>query len=314
MGYLKVIEGNTTWVCPKTATYKIICVASGAPDDDLVGNPTSFGEYCTAYGVWPNSKNYNGYTFKSYGEVYNTAGANTDPRTIGYGAGGYCVNCDALLGKLKVSINDIKKDTSVICTVGDSVIKGKYTSNPGVIVVQEIGEISENNMTESDNEKREFTINLYRYNELYQVLKVKEGSLLVLPTLPIYDNDKYTGDKEHKGYALTLGGDKVYNINQAIYPVADMDLYAGYSYKYKGRTTGTGVVGYYGTCSLSVIGGSSQPSDDATVTFTINGVQKASGTYTVNEGDIIDCTVTGSGLSAEITRPAILTNPWRSEL
>lgn len=309
MGYLKTIENNTTWKCPKTATYEIICVASGTPDDEIANNPTSFGEYCTAYGTWPGSSNsYNGYTFNSYGDIFSGA-AGTNHKTIGYGAG--VVN-GSLLGKLNIAISDIKKDTEVICTVGASVISANQSSNPGVIVIKEIGEVSESNIIDNPTEKKEFTINLYRYDELYQSLKIKEGIPLVLPVLPIYKDDEYTGDAQNVGYTLSLGAEKVYNANQVIYPMADMNLYAGYSYKFvtTDNSVGTCIATAPGMCHLNVRG---QEGSSGTVTLMVNGSARDNPCY-VNKGDTISYVINGSGLSVSVTYPVIRINSWRSKL
>lgn len=307
MGYLKVIETNTTWKCPKTATYEIICVSSGTPDSNTANNPTSFGDYCTAWGTWPNSGKFNGYTFSSYGLPVDG-----DHKTIGYGSGSVTSNNAGLLGKLNISRNDIKKDTEVICTVGNSVIVSAVASNPGVIVIKEIGEVSENNIIDDTTEKKEFTINLYRYDELYQSLKIKEGSPLVLPVLPIYKDDEYTGDAQNVGYTLSLGAEKVYNTNQVIYPMADMNLYAGYSYKYITTSSGsnTCVATAPGMCNLNVYG---HKGSSGTVTLMVNGSARDNPCY-VNKGDTIGYVINGSGLSVSFTYPVTKIQPWRSKL
>lgn len=316
MGYLKIIESNTTWVCPKTATYKIICVASGTPDKYLANNPTSFGAYCTAYGTW-NCGHRDGYTLNSYGNISSITEAYS---IIGYGSG---VVSDGLLGKLKVSINDIKKDTNVVCTIGDSVVKGNVSSYPGVIVVQEIGDILEESIIDDESKKNEFTINLYRYDELYQTIKVKEGNSIVLPVLPLYNNDEIRGDVSHSGYTLSIGADKVYNTNQSIYPISDMNLYAGYSYKYPtyksvscGNEEKEVTAEYNGSCTLYVqssTGLDHAPSGD--FSFSINGKSVTAGTYYVTKGSKIK--VVGSNsteLYGKIQYPVIEINKWRSSL
>lgn len=89
MSYLTVIENTQTWTCPKTATYKIICVAGGTGGNCLYnastpnyavglgGTPTSFGSLLTASGVGGSGGNNNsgtssaggggGYNFIDYG-------------------------------------------------------------------------------------------------------------------------------------------------------------------------------------------------------------------------------------------------------
>lgn len=306
MGYLKVIESNTTWKCPKTATYEIICVSSGTPDSNTVNNPTSFGNYCTAWGTWPNSSKFNGYTFSSYGLF-----ANNDYKTIGYGSG---FN-SGLLGKLNISRDIIKKDTEVICTVGKPIAIGASQSNPGVIVIKEIQEESENDAPDAP-EAREFSINLYRYEELYKTIKVKEGSSLILPSLPIYCNTAYNSDIKHVGYSTSLGGSKQYNVDQVIYPVFDMDLYAGYTYNYIGD--------YYTVFNVDVT-----LEVPGTVSFgtnflredqcycSINGRKVSLGTYQCNVGDVIHTNTINNEEGSHYlstTYPFPRVGNWRSKL
>lgn len=315
MGYLKVIQSNTTWVCPKTATYKIICVASGTPNAiSMVNNPTSFGTYCTAYGFW-NSSHSSGYSLQSYAEFTNTNYSSG----IGYGAAGESLNLGGV-GRLNVSIADIKKDTSVACTIGEPLTSGNTSSNSGVIVVQEIGEIPEESIIDDDNNKNEFTINLYRYGDLYKAIKVKEGSSIVLPTLPLYSNDELTGDIAHVGYAITYNGGKVYNVNQSIYPLYNMDLYAGYSYKYASYYevgTSRGIVRataeYSGYCDLYVKTGVNDHAPSGNFTFSINGNTVVAGKYNVNKGDIITANAENvvGNIGAYIKYPYIASNNWR---
>lgn len=318
MGYLKVIESNTTWVCPKTATYKIICVSSGNAYS-VSGNPTSFGSYCTAFGSW--NANIAGYTFNDYGAPFtynNTAGIGQ----YGYGCGidssgnnAYSGSNNGGTGRLKVAITDIEKDTSVICTVGEAVTYSggsSRTSLPGVIVIQEIGEIS-GDISNNTEEDVEYTINLYRYTELYKTLKIKAGSPLILPSLPIYDESEYSGDVANVGFTTSLGSNKVYNINQTIFPIMDMNLYAGYSYKYIGMqsTMSSVTVNAPGTCYLNVTGGQSS---SGTVSIVKNGIEYNEGSISVQKGDTVSYVIHGSNLSVSINYPAVLTNPWRSKL
>lgn len=321
MGYLKVIESNTTWVCPKTATYKIICVASGNAGD-VPGNPTSFGSYCTAFGSW--NANICGYMFNDYGAVIGEA--KTNAGQFGYGCGitisgygAYEAGNNGGTGKLKVAISDIEKDTSVICTVGEAVshtnnYETVKTSLPGVIVIQEIGEISGDisNNTEDDVE---YTINLYRYTELYTTLKIKAGSPLILPSLPIYDESEYTGDAAHAGFTTSLGSNKVYNVNQTIFPIMDMNLYAGYSYKYIEQTVSaysSVTVNAPGTCYLEVHG---YQGSNGYVSIVHNGAELDHETsVSVQKGDTVSYIIHGSNLSVNIYYPRVVAKSWRSKL
>lgn len=50
MAYLKVIESNQTWTCPKTGLYKIICVSGGSTGKAVINLPTISDSFKSASG------------------------------------------------------------------------------------------------------------------------------------------------------------------------------------------------------------------------------------------------------------------------
>ena len=107
MSYLKVIDATQTWVCPKTADYKIICVAGGGGGNcsynaqtpeyffGIGGSPTSFGNLLTASGSGSSGGDGSGsgliapgggggYTFADYGG--NGSSSSGSPATKNGGA------------------------------------------------------------------------------------------------------------------------------------------------------------------------------------------------------------------------------------
>lgn len=331
MGYLKVIESSGYhWVCPKTATYKIICVSGGGnisnvntPTTANHGGITSFGSYCTVSGCWGDgnmsnahySGNVQGYTLMDYSKIDSVT--SDVASNIGYGAGiGGIKNGIGTLGKLKIAIADIKKDEDIVCTVGSGASASDGSkANDGVIIVQEIAEISEDDIGEQ-TPPAEFKVNFYRYDELYQTITIKENEVLTFPTVPLYNTDKYTGDVEHIGWDVGHSGNVIYKAGQNIYPSGSLNYFAVYKTKYKLAsqiTVGgpnlnifnTSVTAKYSgsiTCSCNNIKINTDQNTGQTTTendsvsecvsnmadILINGVSIGTfGTKSVNEGDII---------------------------
>lgn len=166
MAYFEIIEESTTWTCPKTADYKIICVASGANyvSSAAVNNSTSFGSYLTASGLLNNmsiNDNYiaqMGYSINNshYGEygirtkvmcttdvIYPTANM-----ISGYGHGGAAsyssTNMSYSAGKMMMKITSLTAGETVACTVGAAVAasatnyNNSLSSGAGVIIIQEV--------------------------------------------------------------------------------------------------------------------------------------------------------------------------------
>ena len=48
MGKIQYIEASQNWICPKTGSYKVICVGGGGGNG--AGSTTSFGTYLSARG------------------------------------------------------------------------------------------------------------------------------------------------------------------------------------------------------------------------------------------------------------------------
>ena len=149
MAFLKVIDTSGTFTVPKTASYKIICVAGGnggGSEGAGSGGDTSFGSYCTASGQWGGNAaqgGRNGYTLFDYG----TIGASARSQGIGYGAGGDGGNTGSnggACGKVNIAVAELTSGAAITCTIGAGGTAGTG-ANPGgaglsgVIVVQEVG-------------------------------------------------------------------------------------------------------------------------------------------------------------------------------
>lgn len=160
MAYLEVIDTSCTWICPKTASYKIICVAGGNGGGNGFGRggDTSFGSYCTANGQWGgigvaaiSAGGNGGYTFADYGGSfginYSSNGTASPSKNgsqlysngIGYGAGGYgsCEGGNGC-GKIKIAVREITAGEAVTCSIGAGGSAGTSggMGNGGCIVVQ----------------------------------------------------------------------------------------------------------------------------------------------------------------------------------
>lgn len=275
MGYMKVIESSTTWTCPKTGSYKIICVAGGEGGGDLGattgGESTSFGEYVTASGNWGgylekytvsnftgSFSGRNGYTFLEYGGINNAeiiGDSNNNSilyQSIGYGAGGggpYPGGC----GKLKIGIVTLNENDTVKCTIGAGGSGSTQSGKPGVIVIQYQGNDGWASTTTEAIKK--VTINMYAYGELVKTITVNAGDEISLTKL---DNVK-SDDVEHYGWTKTAGStSRNYSPTATVYPTTDMDLYAVFKYQVKdkpitktARDKGTVIAEYDGYITIS---------------------------------------------------------------
>ena len=251
MGYLKVIEASTTWTCPKTGSYKIICVAGGQGGTNTQGTSknggsTKFGDYLSASGQWGEaysldsqntvySGGLNGYTFLSYGEQINLK-ADYGIRvqhSIGYGGGGSGKYAGGI-GKLKTGIVNLNEGDTISCTIGaggdpesDTTCTG---GKPGVIVIQYLGD--DGWFTSGNETEQTITISLYMYGSLYKTEKISAGSTYTLPKL---DNVK-SDDVEHVGWTKTAGsGTRDYAAQGTINPISNIELHAVYKYKVKDK-------------------------------------------------------------------------------
>lgn len=247
MGYLKTILETSTWVCPMTGSYKIICVAGGAGGSKLKtpgspGGSTSFGEYVTASGTWGstiyatgNSKpGMSGYTLMNYMDIFLPYDDSTSVNNcnIGYGAGGAGLNAGGA-GRLNIGIVNLKKNDTIACIVGagglgdnNSVTNSDVTTdgNQGIIVIQYLGNDGWLDAIETDEE---YTINLYVYGELKETKTIRNGQSI---SLPLYSNVQ-PDDTVHCGWTLTEGDKKIiYKVGDSFVPMGSMDLHAVYSY------------------------------------------------------------------------------------
>ena len=200
MAYLKIIESNTEWICPKDATYKVICVAGG-PNAPISNDCVD---------VVQGSSNY---------PVMNP---------IGYGGGGIDRNNSSAgninaagPGKLNIGFFEITKGTSINCIIGQPAPKlttsnASIEGNPGVIVIQEAGPI-EGSGTSSVNLER-FTYELYNGSNKIKNGTVLSGSEITLPSLTT-SND----DQRFAGWRVNASG-TVYNTRYTV--TSDCKLYA----------------------------------------------------------------------------------------
>lgn len=158
MAYLKIIESTGSWVCPKDATYKVICVAGGCNDIGELGGCTSFGNYITAEGTIGGTTSGNGsmcgyttgYTLTDYARYCSEIRTSAP---IGYGGGGGRNNGTNVYygppGKLTVGFFEVKKGSTVNCIIGNGATPSTgngsdtFSGNPGVIVIIEVGPITE---------------------------------------------------------------------------------------------------------------------------------------------------------------------------
>lgn len=266
MGYMKVIEADTTWECPRTGSYKIICVAGGEGGANnygvkSFGGSTSFGNYLTASGCWGgmNSGIYttsyqfpgrNGYTFLNYGDYdqTNSSSVTSVVTSIGYGGGGSGPNPGGC-GKLKMSIVTLNKGDTVNCVVGEGGSGDCESGRPGVIVIQYQGD---DGWSTSDNETlKQVSINLYAYGDLVDTITVFAGEQVTLPKLENIKPD----DNGQYGWTKTPGETtRNYSPEAVIYPTSDMDLYAIFNYRVLDSVTyvsGGGTVDCAGTAYFS---------------------------------------------------------------
>lgn len=257
MGYAKLIEYDTSWICPKTGSYKIICVAGGQGGSitkgaNKNGGTTSFGNYITATGSWGESigDDYiplKGYTLLDYG-----VSASSKHSSIGYGGGGLGKYSGGI-GKLNMSIVTLNKGDTVNCSIGaggePDTDSSSQAGRQGCIFVQYLGDDGwEKSGTE---EIKTITVNLYAYGESVKTITINLGESIVLPKISNVKSD----DVEHYGWTKTAGSTaRNYATTATITPISDMDLYAVFKYQIKdvhsstrvnANTTGTTVTAEY---------------------------------------------------------------------
>lgn len=241
MAYLKIIENDTEWICPKDATYKVICVAGGpsAPVNTniltapniILGGPTLFGNLISATGSIggcsydststnsaPNSY-LTGYTLSDYSRP--VSGLTTIP--IGYGGGGIRILSSHYYfsgpGKINIGFFEIKKDASINCIIGKggSSNDGKETAgNSGVIVVQEVGPISQDSISSLSVER--YTYELYNGSNKIKFGTAISGAEIQLPSVTTIDDDQ-----KFAGWRVNAAG-TVYNTKYTV--TSDCKLYA----------------------------------------------------------------------------------------
>lgn len=241
MAYLKIIESNTEWICPKDATYKVICVAGGpnAPEgigcvevknQIKAGGPTLFGNLISATGMIGGSTRgcyISGYTISGYANVVSGGFAYPVINPIGYGGGGiaYINNSNSINaagpGKLNIGFFEITKGTSINCVIGQPAPKLSSSNvciegNPGVIVIQEAGPIEGNGTSSADLER--FTYELYNGSNKIKTGAALSGSEITLPSLTT-SND----DQRFAGWRVNASG-TVYNTKYIV--TSDCKLYA----------------------------------------------------------------------------------------
>lgn len=305
MGYMKVIESSTTWECPKTGSYKIICVAGGeggaaSQGVKAYGGSTSFGGHLTASGCWGghdtnDSTNNtiikiprNGYTFLNYGGL-DYAEPDSEAlkmyQSIGYGGGGngiYPGGC----GKLKMTIVTLNEGDTVNCTVGEGGSGDYSAGKPGVIVIQYQGD--DGWASTSIEAAKKVTINCYAYGELVNTISVNAGEEVTLAKLDKIKSD----DVEHYGWTKTAGSTtRNYSPETTIYPTSDMELYAIFKFgrqDVESYAGGSGTVGRSGSLRISGM----------KINLTFNGdtyVSSSYGGYSLRtNGDSPYVTVNGS--------------------
>lgn len=165
MAYFKIIEASTTWTCPKSGDYKVICVSAGnsasVSGSASKGGSTSFGSLLTANapeavlcGLLASEAPMDGYSINNsnYGKVSAVVETiridacieqetNTDLNRIiyrypcvgtgvGYGAGGVGFqgknNFGGLCGGMKMEIFSLKEGSEYAITIGQGVLGRQF--------------------------------------------------------------------------------------------------------------------------------------------------------------------------------------------
>ena len=101
MAYFKIIEASTTWTCPKSGDYKVICVAAGSSavyTDGVFsyynnGGASSFGSLLTAEGLIKASASIRGFSHTS--AIYPLDGYTI--HNSNYGRYSVCKDCQVNL-------------------------------------------------------------------------------------------------------------------------------------------------------------------------------------------------------------------------
>lgn len=165
-----------------------------------------------------------------------------------------------------------------------------------------------------------YTINVYRYGELYKTYKVLEGDSITLGECEtLYDDDTFEGYS--KSSASTT---RFYLGSSKITPTSDLDLYAVFSYQAESdysttvgsdttqtftiTRTGTATLNatyqtsYQGPSAGSMSGGTSTGPWNSSATapyYTHNGTIKTANTLSVKEGDILVVTTAATESNAD---------------